>query len=497
MRRRLFALAAVLALALAGCGDKGSGSGADSPLDEALGFLPEGAPFAVVIETDPDGGQWKQADKLLDKFGLLAGQAKQGALKELEESGVDYEKDLKPLLGNEAVVGSPALTDGEAEHFVAAIEAKDEGKLDAILKKQGVNEVGEKDGFKLYEDTDDGDFAARKDAVIVFADTREVLEAAVAQRGRDDRLREDDFTAALADLPEDALVRVYGDLQKLIASAPEAAPARKVPWVAALRTFGLTLSAQEDGLAIDMLAKTDSSELRPEDLPLALGEKAAPVAGDAKDFLMGLRDPSQIIEFAERTAQLVDPSGYREFELAKAQLGSKLGVDVDRDVIGQFGGNAQLAVAPDGSFAARADLAEPAAFEQTLEKTADEIPDAMPGAEGATIAKPKAGEQFYALSTADGKTVVFGVVDGRFVVSNRPERAAALASAPTRGVPGGKGALVFFADAKELAAAVAGIRGGSGAQAGVSLFAGALRDITGSVVADTGGVRLSTKIGIE
>lgn len=490
-------LLAVLALALAGCGDSGTGSGAESPLDEALGFLPEDAPLAVAIETDPDGEQWKQADKLIGKFGLLANQAKQGVLEELEKSGVDYEKDLKPLLGNEAVVGSPALTNGEAEHFVAAIEAKDEGKLDGILKKQEVKEVGEKDGFKLYEDTEDGDFAARKDAVIVFADTREVLEAAVEQRGREDRLREDDFNAALDDLPEDALVRVYGDLQGILESSPDAAAARKVPWVAALRTFGFTLAAQDDGIAMDMDVRTDSGELTPEDLPLAEGEQAAPVAGDVKEFLMGLRDPSQIVEFAERTAQVVDPSGYRDYELAKRQLGTKLGVDVDKDVIGQFRGDAQVTVGADGSFAARSHLADAAAFERTLEKAADEIPNAVPGAEGATIAKPKAGEEFYALSTDDGETIVFGVVDGRFVVSNKPERAAALAKAPTRAVPGGKGSLVFFADAKELAGAVAGAQGGDSAKLGVSLFTGALRDITGSVVTDTSGVHFSMKIGIE
>ena len=497
MRHRLLALLAVLALALAGCGDKGSGAGAESPLDEALGFLPEDAPFAVAIETDPDGDQWKQANKLIGKFGLLANQAKQGALDELKKSGVDYEKDLKPLLGNEAVVGSPGLTNGEVEHFVAAIEAKDEGKLDDILKKQEVREVGEKDGFKLYEDTEDGDFAARKDAVIVFADTREVLEAAVEQRGNDDRLREDDFNAALDDLPDDALVRVYGDLQGIIAASPEAAAARKVPWVAALRTFGFTLAAKDDGIALDLHAKTEASELKPEDLPLAEGEQAAPVAGDVKEFLMGLRDPSQIVEFAQRTAQVVDPSGYRDFEVAKKQLGTKLGIDVDKDLIGQFSGNAQVAVGADGSFAARSELADPAAFEKTLEKVADEIPNAMPGAEGTTIAKPKAGERFYALSKDDGETIVFGVVDGRFVISNKPERAAALAAAPERPVPGGKGALVFFADAKELAGAVAGAQGGDSAQLGVSLFTGALRDITGSVVADTGGVRFSMKIEIE
>lgn len=498
MRRTLLAFLAVALIAVAGCGDKGgSGPGAKSPLDEALGFLPKDAPFALAIDTNADGDQWKQVDKLLGKFPLVGGQAKQSLKDQLKNSGVDFDKDIKPILGNDAVVGSPSVQKGNSDHFVAAIQAEDEGKLDKIIDKQGVKQVGEKDGFKLYEDTDDGDFAARRDAVVVFADTREVLEAAVEQRGKDDRLREDDFEKGLDGLPEDALVRVYGDLQTLLAESPEAATARKVPWVAALRSFGVTLAAEKDGVGVNFQVKTDPSELKPEDLPLASGEPAPPVAGNDNEFLLGIRDPSQIVEFAQRTAQVVDPSGYRDFEVAKRTIGSKLGVDLDRDLIGQLSGNAQVAIAADGTFAVRADLQDPAAFEATLKKTVEVLPSALEGAGlgKVTIAAPKGGEQFYAVAFESGKTAVYGVVNDKFVLSNKPERAAAMAGAATKTVPGGKGAMVFFADARELVGAALAMQG-EGAQLG-SLFTGALRDLTGSVQADTTGVRGFFKIGIE
>ena len=54
--RRLVAIPLVLlALLIAGCGDDDSGSG----LDSALAYLPKDAPFAVAIDTDVEGDQYK------------------------------------------------------------------------------------------------------------------------------------------------------------------------------------------------------------------------------------------------------------------------------------------------------------------------------------------------------------------------------------------------------------------------------------------------------
>ena len=100
------ALPLIAVLAIAGCGGGESSDSGDSPLDNALGYLPEDAPLVISIDTDVEGGQFKAIGKIIDKF-PFANQV-EGQLKERVEGtgGFDYEKDLKPLLGNEFVVGA-------------------------------------------------------------------------------------------------------------------------------------------------------------------------------------------------------------------------------------------------------------------------------------------------------------------------------------------------------------------------------------------------------
>src|SRR3954468_13159876 len=102
--RRLLPFLALLALAIAGCG--GGGSSASSPLDEGLGFLPKDAPFAVAIKTDTGSGQYQKANRILKKF-PFGDQALQTLKRRLEQGSVSFDKDVKPILGNDFVVGAP------------------------------------------------------------------------------------------------------------------------------------------------------------------------------------------------------------------------------------------------------------------------------------------------------------------------------------------------------------------------------------------------------
>ncbi len=145
--RRILALsAALVALALAGCG--GGDDDASGPLDEALSYLPEKAPFAVAIDTDLEGDQVEAVDSLLAKFPLGV-ESVEGALEEElagGEQNVDFEKDVKPLLGNPFVVGATDVgsftDDTEDDDFVAAIQVKDTDALDALIDKTGADRAG-------------------------------------------------------------------------------------------------------------------------------------------------------------------------------------------------------------------------------------------------------------------------------------------------------------------------------------------------------------------
>src|SRR5918996_3932682 len=194
--RRLAVLLALLcavvpAIALAGCGgdDGGSGSG----LDEALAYLPENAPFAIVINTDPDSEQFKNVDAIVDKF-PFSGQLKQQLEQSLASQEVDYEEDVKPLLGNPFVIGvtdpKDAVDSGNADSFVGAIKVEDEDKLKELIEQGGqLREAGEVKGATLYEG--DGQATAVKDDVVVFANDRQKVEAALDQAEGDNSLDED------------------------------------------------------------------------------------------------------------------------------------------------------------------------------------------------------------------------------------------------------------------------------------------------------------------
>ena len=143
------------------------------------------------------------------------------------------------------------IDDTEDDNFVAAIEAKRQGARSRTpWRRRARRGRASQSGATLYEDSD-GDTFAIEDDVLVVAGSRELLDAALEQRDGDDRLTEDTFDEGLEGLPEDALVKVYGDIGALIESDPETEEARKVQWVAALDTFGLTAGVEEDEIAIE------------------------------------------------------------------------------------------------------------------------------------------------------------------------------------------------------------------------------------------------------
>src|SRR5215210_6878012 len=149
MPRLVPILLAALALAAAGCG---GGDDSGSALDAELAYLPKDAPFAVAIDTDIDGDQYRALGALLDKF-PFGDQIKGNLLRQLEQSsgGIRFDEDVKPVLGNPFVVGAAdaeSIT-GEANAFVAVLKAKDKGALEDLVDKTKPRKVGEDSGATL------------------------------------------------------------------------------------------------------------------------------------------------------------------------------------------------------------------------------------------------------------------------------------------------------------------------------------------------------------
>ena len=483
-------------LALAGCGD--DSPEAESPLDEALGYLPENAPLAVAISTDLEGDQFESAGRIAEKFPF--GEQLIDSLKqEIEGDGVDFEEDVEPLLGNEAVIGvaePESLLADEVEGFVAALETKDGDKLEELAKTD-TEEIGEEGDAKLYKGDEDDTFIAVNDDVLVLSDSEDRLKDALEQREGDDRLREEDFDQALEGLPEGAVARLYGNVAALLEADESTATARKVPFVDGLETLGATGSIRDDRITIDFALNT-ADDVEEDDLPIAAGEEAPPVIGRAGEIGIGVRDPAQIVKFAEAVGQAVAPEGFAEYQTAKRQISQGLGVDLDRDVVAQFKGDVSVAIDLDGNFGARAELEDPRKFESTLRRLVRVIPSFAEGAGFGEVgvARPRGDEDFYAVATPEGEGIVYGVVDDVFVLANDARRAAALASEQPATVQGATGAVVVRANAEQLADQLLSRLGGLEGF-GAQLFTGPLGSIVGFLSAGDDGLRGRFTLGIE
>jgi hypothetical protein len=449
MRRCLSVFLLFGLLAAAGCG---GGDDSGSPLGSALSVLPKDAPFAVAIDTNADGDQYQAVGKLLDKF-PFSDQIKSSLLRQFEQSagGVNFEDDVKPVLGNPLVVGGvdPQALSGNSNAFIVALKAKDKGKLEDLIDKMKPRKTGEASGATLYRDSDTS-FAV-KDDMVVLANDDELLKQALERADGDDHFGEDAFDQGLNGLPDNALARVYTDVEALLKNDPGSSDARSIRWTAALRELGLTVTARDDGLDVDFRVRTEG-DLSDEDLPIASGDEAPPVIKHPGEIGLGIRDLAHIVHFGENAGQSVDPSGFGDYEQAKKTIDKQLGVSLDDDLIAQLTGNLSATVALDGGFGVRADLEDPKEFERTLTKIANVLPSFARGAGlgPVSLTKPNGERGFYSLKRADGSEVDFGVAGDVLVVASDARRAAQLASEQPVDVPGASGSVTMSADAEQL-----------------------------------------------
>jgi hypothetical protein len=486
--------------AIAGCGGD-DGDEAASPLDNALGYLGEDAPFAVSIDTDIKGDQYDAIGKIIGKF-PFGDSLKDSVRDAVEEQGGEFE-EIEPLLGNEFVVGATNVrsfvsTSSDSTDFVGAIQTKSADKLADAVKREKAKEDGEKNGAKIYKD-DDGDPFAVKDDVLIVAGSRRQLETALAQREADNRLTEESFDKGTENLPKDALFRVYGDLQRILASDPSTRDARKIKWVKALRTFGATASFEGDEANVDFRLNTDGGDLTDEDLPFTSGSDAPSLMDRAGQIAAAVKDPTQIVDFAERAGQAIDPGGFGDYETGKRAIEQRLDVDIENDLLKQLEGDLGITVAVNGKYGIRAELKDPDTFDRTLAKLGRVLPDVAEGIVGEPVgyAKPKRGGDFYALATADGDSIVYGVIDGVFVLANDATTAGQLSKESTRAASGAKGSVVVSADAELLVRQSLAELADIGASFAGALVTGPLDELTGSMSTTKDGLTGNFKLTFD
>lgn len=478
-RPALAALAAILMLVASACGS--SGGGGAGGLNDTLKYLPPNAAGVLVVSTDVNGSQFKSLD------GIFEARAHRTIESFFQDSasaiGVSYENDIKPLLGNELVIGGSGtgaalagiFLGGGGQDLVVAFRSTDGGKLRSLLDRATVlKKVDKIEGAQAYKLRDAGAVFAVDGDVLVGAESESTLRAALRRAHGGDHFDATKFNRATRGLPSNALVRSYVDIST-IGLVPQLARFRSIPWFDALRTAAAALSFAPKKAMLDVAGNTEASRLKDGDLPLATGGSPPPVFKRDDMIVAGNSNQSLTTAFLFRVAEVAFPNA--RFVRDVQALEHQLHIDFRSEVLKQFDRPSASAVSLDGkTFAARSDVSNPAALRRVLPKLGPHLPSIVEALQGlqsegeallflfapdvlvgqgtsVKVTPPSSPNGFWRVSGLQGQgpsRLYFGVVGKRFVVASDPTTARSIATEPTAPVPGAKGGAVARVDLSKV-----------------------------------------------
>ena len=327
MRAALIILLAALALAAAGCGSEDIGAGQASGAE----LLKAGALVYWETKSDPDSDQWKQVEELLKRF--PDGEKWIAQLKDdLEsEEGVTWEGDVKPALGDQVAVAVYA-TSMENVSVVGLTNPEDLEKTVALIKKL---DEGEAEGGPTV--------SCVVDDWVLISDKEASIDAALEGEGGQSLADAEGFKNGMAELPEDALSRVYFDaaaaLNTFGDTDPEAAKALRMFGLDKIDFAGAWAKAREDGAEIAGAVR---------------GEGADKLLGTGKSYASKFLDrvPADAFAFYSiqgggLTKQFEALRGNPLYGLGLREAETELGIKID-EVVRLFEGEVAFYAAPGG-----------------------------------------------------------------------------------------------------------------------------------------------------
>lgn len=439
MRRALCLLVGLLALFAMGCGS--SKSPAASPRETELSYYPSSSPFVLSVMTDPNSAAVKNAMSLVKNF-PLASFGETALTGKLDQVGIDYQSDIKPLLGDPLMFGAtgPTLSNANANStYLAVWMTKDAKKLSALVPKLGLHKVGSHAGATLYQSGGASTFAV-DGATILLAPTEASAESALDRHANGGGITSAQYQQAISGLPQDSLIETFGNLAGVLAQ-PSAAKARQVPWVAAIRSYAASISASSTGLNFSYRLDTTRPDatgrsLTDDQVPIATGT-TPPNLVTALPIAIGLQDPAHIFSFAEEVEQITNPAQWAKFEKRQAQIRAKTGVDLTS--LFKLATGSLIISSDTRATAGRAEVSDPSAAASTLSKLVT-LPSAVLGK---ATSVSKLGGGFYAIKQP-GSTITIGVVGNQLVAGKAtPTQLKAFASTPTTAAAGAKGSFAF------------------------------------------------------
>jgi hypothetical protein len=436
--RRLIPIVIVATLALAGCGSsvqKPASTGGAARSTE-LSYFGSGSPFVLSLATAPSANSVKTGLSLVNTF-PAASFGEQAIIAKLQQVGINYQTDIKPLFGNPIMFGAASSTlSGSARNNILAVWVTNSAaKLAALIKKiPGLSPGPSHSGATLYGLGSTAALAVSGATLVIGSSTANV-DAALDRHASGGGFSSAEYAKLSAGLPQDTLMSAFGDLSTVL-STTRAAKARSVAWVGAIRGYAASITATGAGISFQYRVDTSGSPLSPAQLPIAPGTAAPSLAGSLP-ITVGIADPAQIATFAEGAEQVTSPAGWAKYEKRQAAAKAKTGFDLD-DLFKQLTGN--LIISSDThSTMGRVTVADAGQVTQIVSKLATQ-----PQAFFAHSTKTKSlGGGFY--SVQDGKTTLtIGVAGGDLMVGKASvAQLRAFATAPATPAAGAQGSVAF------------------------------------------------------
>lgn len=473
---------------LSGCGSR-TPAAARAPLTTALSFFPAQSPVVATLQTSSRSPASRSLQALERRFPFLT-VAKTAALAQLGKLGIDENRDLKPLFGNPIVVGSTggSLSGLRSGLLLAWVTHSAAAVTHLLHLVHGIRADGTHDGATLYATPTLGEIAVHGPTV-VLGGSRGTVVAALDRSAHGGGLTPSQASAAIPHTRSTPAFEVFGDLQRVLAGS---ARARSIPWVAAIRSYGVAFGAASGALNLDFRVTTDPTTLSPTQLPLAAGA-ASPGLVAGLPIQAAIHDPAQIVDFVLATIRAVSPAQYARIVRELATARRRTGVDV-LGLADQLTGD--LVIDSDShTTLLRAGLGHPGTVSAALAKLAGHR-DVL--GRGSTLEPAGAGT--YAIA-ARGRRSLIAVIGSALIVAIPPRGQAVgagalahFAHAPATPLIGASGALVFRIMIAPLVAIAA-------PTATRSPFArailGRLGDLTGSVSATPSALTGHLTLGVR
>lgn len=476
--------------------------------DRAARMVPANTLVYASVYLSPSTGQQLSLSDLLTRLPGFADQASlpdkldQLIQRGFDTAGIDYHADIKPWVGDQLALalipepGTPGIAGGQPALFVVVRDdAAASAAIGRIASSVGSTVSTESYGKHTINVMAGGSVTGRAtidDGVLVVTSDAATMQTVLdVTDGRGERLADAAaFRSAMARLPGDRLVSLYGDIGGLTTGAGD------LVGTSGYSAAALAVIAKPDGLQIIGSAPFDAS---------------AATASTRESFALA-SEPSSLPDWmpADTEAELVFFGAQQTFDSITAQLGSLpggasaaqaltqlralaalgLGIDLDRDLLPLFDREAAVAITdlsgttPQGVLLLRPSDASAAA--DALSRIADALRSrgstvTQQQASGATITLltiPQVGQVAYAISE--------GVVVAGWTTDDVAAALAAHASGKTLGasagyraafdVAGGRGGNELYLQGSRATDFVLGLLGQS-----ADSLPSDLRDILGQI----------------